>query len=256
MKFYHLLFLAVLFCSSCKVPDLPPPTPSSNLAEYLQEQSERRLVRDSLIACAASMADTNVEFPISIFFLPEGGASNFRYFETVNIEADNSDLGNYEEMKLGTEPVFNGYLRRFPRAATTENTWGIVTYIRETDGNIYISNPIRLKYNDLPTEHNADLLTIDQTESLSPLFTWEDGSIDENEIYFQVISESNGDLLSGTYTYDKSFRFYDVSNVVLNIRDVTPAPMLESGQEYGFLLMAVSIDNWVNLVIEKGFVIE
>ena len=255
MKFYHLLFLAILFLSSCEDEAVVPPIPSSNLAEYIQENPDSRLVRDSLIACAASMADTNVEFPISIFFLPEGEASNFRYFETESIEEDNSDLGNYEEMKLGTEPVFNGYLRRFPRTAISENTWGIVTYKRE-DGNIYISNPIRLKYNNLPTEHNADLVSIDQTQPLSPLFTWEDGSIDENEIYFQVISESNGDLLSGTYTYDKSFRFYDVSNVVLNIRDVTPVPMLESGQDYGFLLMAVSIDNWVNLVIEKGFVTE
>jgi len=42
----------------------------------------------------------------------------------------------------------------------------------------------------------------------------------------------------------------------LNIRDVSPVPMLESGQDYGFLLMAVSIDNWVNLVIEKEFVVE
>ena len=255
MKYFNILFLAVLFFSACKEIAEPPPIPSSNLAEYIAENPDSRLVRDSLIACAASMADVMVEFPIAIFFLPEGGASNFRYFETENIEADNSDLGNYEEMELGTEPVFNGYLRRFPRPAISANTWGIVSYKRE-DGNIYISNPIRLKYNDLPTEHNSDLVTIDQTESLSPFFTWEDGSIDENEIYFQVISEDNGDLLSGTYTYDKSFRFYDVSNVVLNIRDVTPAPMLENGKEYGFLLMAVSVDNWVNLVIEKGFTVE
>ncbi|MGK0365983.1 MAG: hypothetical protein ACI85O_003053 [Saprospiraceae bacterium] len=226
--------------------------PSSNLAKYIQENPGSRLVRDSLIACAASMADTNVEFPISIFFLPVNGASNFRYFETENIDVDNSDLANYEEMKLGTEPVFNGYLQRFPRSVISANTWGIVTNKRE-DGNIYISNPIRLKYNDLPTEHNSDLVTIHQSQPLSPLFTWEDGSIDENEIYFQVISQESGDLLSGTYTYERSFRFYDVSNVVLNIRDIEPIPMLETGKNYGFLLMAVSVDNWVNLVITKEF---
>ena len=251
MKYFNILFLAILLFSSCDDEVVLTPLPSSNLAEYLEENPDMRLVRDSLIACAASMQDVNAEFPISIFFLPEGNASNFRYFETENIEDDNSDFGKYEEMVLGTEPVFNGYLRSFPRAAITENTWGLVTF--ERDGNIHASNPIRLKYNNLPTEYSSDLVTIDQSQPLSPLFTWEDGSIDENEIYFQVISESNGDLLSGTYTYEKSFRFYDLSNVILNIRDVEPVPILESGENYGFLLMAVSIDNWVNLIVEKGF---
>ena len=251
MKYFTILLLTILLFYSCEDEVLVIPVPSSNLAEYLEENPDMRLVRDSLIACAASMADTNVAFPISIFFLPEGNASNFRYFETESLLPENGIAGDYEEVVLDIEPVFNGYLRHFRRPALTENTWGVVTF--ERDDNIHISNPIRLKYNDLPTEHNSTLLTIDQTNSLSPLFTWEDGSIDENEIYFQVISEENGDLLSGTYTYERNFRFYDLSNVVLNIRDISPIPMLETGKNYGFLLMAVSLDNWVNLVIEKEF---
>ena len=86
-----------------------------------------------------------------------------------------------------------------------------------------------------------------------PEFTWQDGAIVENVIYFQVIQDDRGDLLSGTYTFDKHFKFYDLSNVVLNIRDLQPAPVLEEGRSYKFIMMGVSEDNWVNLVMEKDF---
>ena len=74
-----------------------------------------------------------------------------------------------------------------------------------------------------------------------------------NVIYFQVISDANNTLISGTYTIDKWFQYYNLANIVLNITIGTP-PNLIPSDEYNFTLMGVSEDNWVNLVVEKSFI--
>lgn len=118
---------------------------------------------------------------------------------------------------------------------------------------IHISRAIRIKHYTKPTQFAPELITI--TNDLTfPRFDWIDGTIAENEIYFQVVSDASNNLLSGTYTYDKYFKFYDLSNVVLNIREVTPYPTLLPLTKYNFTLMSVSIDNWVNLIGEKTFI--
>jgi len=60
-------------------------------------------------------------------------------------------------------------------------------------------------------------------------------------------------LLSGTYTADTNWNFYDLSNVTLNIRDVNPVPSLDSNSTYTFTLMSVSDDNWVTTFGQKEF---
>ena len=115
-----------------------------------------------------------------------------------------------------------------------------------------MSNPIKLKINTKPTEVNADLLTIID-DGVTPTFRWDDGLIPENAIYFHVVSDLDDNLISGTYTFDREFTFYDLDNVVLNITDPSTTPLLEPNQEYKFTMMGVSLDNWVNLLIETRF---
>tara|TARA_B110000037_G_scaffold188288_1_gene219533 strand:- start:56975 stop:57187 length:213 start_codon:yes stop_codon:yes gene_type:complete len=67
------------------------------------------------------------------------------------------------------------------------------------------------------------------------------------------VSDLEGNLISGTYTYEKNFTFYDLTNVVLNIKDVDPALALQPNRTYRITMMAVSQDNWVNLLCEKKF---
>ncbi|MFT4602312.1 MAG: hypothetical protein ACI857_002498, partial [Arenicella sp.] len=73
-----------------------------------------------------------------------------------------------------------------------------------------------------------------------------------NVIYFQVIADKHGNLVSGTYTINKFFNFYDLTNVVINIKEF-PIPFLDNGEHYTFTLMAVSDDNWVNVAATKEF---
>ncbi len=257
MKFFHAVFAISIFLllTSCE----------KNITPFVSEQAEASLsnfilknahleLSDELIACAAGGQRVLWEdpvFPISVIFYPVDGATNFRYFETASVGVDPDDFSRYSEKKFADVGIFNGYLRRFLRNPVDRDVWGRVVY--ETPGKLHISNAIRIKLVDKPSQFAPELCQIDLTTATEPRFQWQDGIIPENAIYFHVVSDEFGNLISGTYTYDKHFRFYDLSNVVLNIRDVNPPPTLEPNKKYIFTMLGVSLDNWVNLAMEKEF---
>ena len=214
----------------------------SNLQELIDIKSY--LKQDEVIACAASKKDE--EKTSFIFYYPIPSATNIQYFESESVNIDKDDYSLYKPVELKKEAVFNGYLERFVREGT-EEVWCIVTY--QSNGKFHKSNPIRLKHQTKPTEW-SDNVTIDNSDSLQPKFIWNDGNVKENAIYFQVISDVENDFISGTYTYDKWFQYYNLSNVVLNITR-KPPPSLTKGNNYNFTMMGVSEDNWVNLVLQK-----
>lgn len=220
------------------------------LADYIRLNSSLALA--DLVACAGGQADGLLESaaePTDVFFYPITGATDFRYFEAENV-ADSSDFTKYVAKELKSEPIFNGYLWKFNNTPFTGERMGVVTY--KTAGKLHVCTPIRQKTNSKPTEVNPDLVEINENGTM-PSFTWADGLIDENVIYFQVISDAENNLISGTYTIEKDFTFYDLSNVVFNITDSTFTPTLEPNKAYRFTMMGVSEDNWVNLLIEKDF---
>lgn len=231
-----LLTLALLL--SCSSDDDNEQT----LASYVRNKT---IEQGGVIACAASDKDTGA---ILTFYYPEEGASNIRYYQTLNLEVDSNNYSNYTQEIYPISPVFNGYLGKFTHSATHEK-WMIVTF--ELNGEIKISNPIRSKHISKPTVWN-DQVAINQSQSIMPVFNWEDNPEGDNAIYFQVITDDSNNLLSGTYTYENNFQFYNTSNVVLNVTRNNP-PNLEVGNSYNFTLMDVSEDNWVNWVVEKTF---
>lgn len=247
-----LIFLVVLSLSILACDNETPELPANSLTAYLVEKSSFAQ-SNRLIACAAGGQQGFLEdqdFPVSVFFLPIENANNFKYFEA-SIDQDPADFSQYQSVDLELVPVFNGYLQRFLHPGGETERWGRVVY--ESADSIHICNAIRIKLTQKPSEFAPELVSINQSDPTSPIFSWQDGQIVENEIYFQVVSDSNGNLISGTYTYEKQFQFYDLSNVVLNIRDVNPSPVLAPNEVYKFTLMGVSIDNWVNLIAEKEF---
>lgn len=199
----------------------------------------------AVIACAASDENTN---DILTFFYPEEGATNIRFFETSNTATDKLNFSEYEQRFITSEPFFNGHLGKFTQNSSIEK-WTIITF--ELNGEIKISNPIRTKQITKPTVWNNDV-TIDQSVTGMPNFIWEDNPVGDNAIYFQVVSDELDNLLSGTYTYDNQFQYYNTSNVVLNVTTQEP-PDLINENVYNFTLMDVSLDNWVNWVVLKTF---
>lgn len=215
------------------------------LSDYV---NGRIIETGAVIACAASEENTNV---VLTFFYPEEGATNIQYFETEDETAVNSNFENYKRVRLESSPFFNGYLQFFKTTPSVEK-WIVITY--ELDGEVKLSNPIRTKQLVKPTVWN-DEVVINQNEVLMPQFSWEANAFGDNAIYFQVVSDAENNLISGTYTYENQFQYYDLSNVVLNITEGTP-PTLINNTNYNFTLMDVSLDNWVNLVVQKPFITE
>lgn len=207
--------------------------------------ASKQVVLDNVIACAATSQGND---KINVFFYPRTGATNFQYFETESSDDDKNDFSNYVPVLHPIEDVFNGFLKKFEITAEEEK-WVIVAFDQE--GKTHLSNPIRLKQNTKPTEYLPQNITFDLAANM-PSFSWADGRYDDSVIYFQVISDAQNNLISGTYTFDKMFRFYNLDNVVLNITKGTP-DALTSGVMYNFSLMAVSEDNWVNMFAERSF---
>lgn len=247
----YLSFVLCVFIFSCQN-DQEKPLDQNILSDYIELNSD--LESDFLIACAAGKEGGMhgvMSEPTAIYFYPVAGATDYRYYETENV-IDSIDFSQYKRVDLTLDPLFNGYLQRWNQESFEGERMSIVTYL--TDGKLHISDPIRMKTNPKPTEVNPALVNIEVEDSTAH-FEWQDGVIDENVIYFQVISDDQGNLVSGTYTYDRSWTFYDTSNVVLNIT-TDPNPTLEAGKEYNFTMMAVSEDNWVNLLIQQSFLAE
>lgn len=216
---------------------------TTNLADLVAQND---IEIDNVIACASGSKIN--ENDVIAYVYPRPGVTDIRYYETSEVDVDKNEYQNYTRVDIASTDFFNGYLQQFTRTTTVEN-WVIITFFE--DGKLQLSNPIRLKHKTRPTEF-TDEVTVNNDVEVMPLFSWDDGVFDDNAIYFQVISDTNNDFLSGTYTFEKSFQYYILDNVVLNITREIP-PQLDVTQPYNFTLMGVSEDNWVNLFIESDF---
>ena len=218
-----------------------------NLEEYLEINNTKTI--EVPIAFAASTS-ASLSY---IYYYPLIGASDMRYYETESASVDENDFSKYRRKNLSDEPVFGGKLRRYSRT-NSEGSWSIVTFV--IGDILYKSNPIKIKIDEKPTEWFTDEnVTIGTAERLKPTFTWIDGAYNENVSYFQVFTDNNSDFLSGTFTVDKTFQYYNVSNTTSNINTETP-PELIFDAEYKLTVMGLSADNWVNLMIQQSFIAE
>ncbi|MBX2827651.1 MAG: hypothetical protein KTR22_05785 [Flavobacteriaceae bacterium] len=199
-----------------------------------------------VIACASGTENEN---EVIVYLYPRPGVTNIRYFETVSADVDPADYENYTELEITTNDYFNGYLMQIQRQATSEK-WVIVTF--EEAGVLQVSNPIRLKHQTQNTQFRNNFHIGGGTMPEMPIFSWGNIATPNDAIYFQVVSDADDNLLSGTYTLEPLFQYYKTDNVVLDITRETP-PALEAGLDYHFTVLSVSEDNWVNLIGLKRF---
>lgn len=235
-----IIALLILSCS----------TDAENILESTLDSSltSKEVVLDNVIACAASNADDGF---ISVFFYPRSGTTNFKYFETEDATFDKNDFENYVPVEFPIRDVFNGFLKKFEVSAMNEK-WVIVAF--DEAGKTHLSNPIRLKQNAKPTEYISQNVAVEATTNM-PRFTWQGGRYTDTKIYFHVVSDAANNLLSGTYSFERNFQYYNLENVVLNVTQGTPST-LKSESTYNFTLMGISEDNWVNLFSEITFQVE
>jgi hypothetical protein len=242
--FLQVICISIFFFSCSEDNDITVPR---NLQEYIAANASREL--DTVLAFGAN-ADANLGLSY-IFYYPTEGATEIKYFETDSTSVNETDFSNYKREILSETDVFGGKLKRFSRSSS-EEAWCVVTYF--TAGKLHTSQPIRLKNATNPTTWEEEV-TIEYPTTLEPKFTWSDFGIIDNDIYFQVLTDEEDAFISGIYTRDNFFQYYDTSNTDQNlVINTTPPPALVVGNTYNFTLMAISKDNWVNLVIQNSFV--
>lgn len=252
--FISFIFIVPCIFFSCKGDDQE--MSAATLQSIINENANLTPFNE-LVACAAGGQEGFLEddnFPLSMFFYPELNASSFKYYETESSSANPNDLSLFVEKERAHEPLFNGFLRRFYLPEPEKDTWARVSFI--ANDTLWYCKPVRIKYFEKPTQYAPELCQIDLNNAVEPIFTWQDGIADDNFIYFQVISDDNNNALSGTYTNDLSFQYYYLDNVVFNVTRPGQVQPLQVDSTYNFTLMGVSNDNWVNLIMDKNFVVE
>ncbi len=227
-------------------------TPVGTLQAYIDDHPEWQS-HNELVACAAGgqqgfLDDANA--PLSMFFYPKLYSTNFKYYETLRADINQDDLSLYVEKEAAFEPLFNGFMARFPLSEPSSDRWARVSFV--SNDTLWYCKPVRFKMQSKPTLFAPDQLEINIEGGITPIITWQDQD-DANIIYFQILVDERGDAISATYTEDKIFKYYDTSNVVFNVTRPGPVLPLQADKNYSVVLMGISSDNWVNLIMQKTF---
>ncbi|NQY05561.1 MAG: hypothetical protein HRT68_04980 [Flavobacteriaceae bacterium] len=245
MKVFRIILIVVSlsFMNCTDNNDLGPQVVFLNTLDvYLEDAT---FETGAVIACAGNTGGGN---SVRTIFYPAPGMTNFRLFAS-DASNDPNDHSEYEITEAINFGLFNGALNAFDNILSSEK-WFIVT--AELNDEIKLSDPIRVKHITKPTTLIQDL-NINFFDSLTPTFQWSDSADTEDVIYFEVVSDIDDNMLSGTYTQDPTFVYYDTSNVVLNITQGTPT-QLTAGNQYIVSVMGISADNWINVFITESFI--
>jgi hypothetical protein len=237
---FFLICISIFSCSEDTDSTVP-----RNLQEYMNVNLN---VQENAVFAFAANAASNTSLTY-IFYYPETGASDIRYYELTVASLDKDNFINYRRESLGSEMIFGDKLGRFSRSGSSEN-WCLVTY--KINGALRISAPIKLNNTSKSTVYSNDVL-INYKTTLEPNFTWEDSTTNESVNYFQILTDEAEDFISGTSTEDTFFQYYDETNVTLNINDTTPSELV-ADEIYNFTTFGIGADNWVNMMIEEQFI--
>jgi len=168
-------------------------TTPRNLQEYLDTNNS--LSSENVIAFAAN--DKTNRKTLYIYYYPKDNPQDIRYYETENTNVDPNIYTNYTRKILVKQDVFGGHLQKFMSPNTLNEKWCLITF--KAKGELHKSKPIRIKNLSKPTEWK-DTVRIHYPQTLEPKFSWDDGNITENSMYFEALTDNENTLLSGTFT--------------------------------------------------------
>lgn len=246
------VLLAITFMGVTACEKDPAPSPDS-LASYVNANPDW-VPYNQLVACAAGGQEGFLDdpsAPVSMFFYPKLFSTNFKYYETEGETVDTGNLSLYIEKEVSLEPLFNGFMARFPLARPDSDRWARVSFV--SNDTLWYCKPVRLKINEDPTVFAPNLVDVSIRDDFQPDFTWQRADDPNTIIYFQIVVDERGDAVSATYTEDKMFSFYELDNVVFNVTRPGPVLPLQRDQQYSFILMGISDINWVETISQQVF---
>ncbi len=242
------LILTALVVFSC-VKDESVPIIFDNTTRLSDDIQNHLYQTDAIFAFAASCElDSNV---IDIFVVVEENAEDIKFYETNSANVNPGFLSNYTLLEIQPTLSSSDILWKFRHNFLREE-WVIMTY--RVENKIKLSSPIRIKNIIQQTQYLEDI-TINQEESTKPLFNWNVESYENNAFFFELMNNTEQEVLSLTLTNENRFRYFDLENVTLNLSNHIP-PNLVLGDSYEFIVLDISIDNWINTVYSNNFIVE
>lgn len=221
--------------------------------DQLSEVAEESLVSQRAMTVMAGGGEYKFEddlkYPVYIHFLHEGGASNYRFFETEDIDVDPMDYSAYKEVKgAPTEGIFNGFMQVL-KLKESHDRWGILTY--SLGDSLRLSSPVEIKAIDRETQTLGNFLEIDE-DGDTPTFSWSDGSFQESDYFVFVLTNEAGEAISSGRLNEKAWTFYNASALAENLL-ASPEPLLELEKAYSFTVFGVTASGWMNIMVTKSF---
>ena len=254
--YFICLFLTVLIISACSDSTGNGDSTDKHSLQYFVS-SLKELKQDTAFAWAIGGQKNYLEdstYPYSVIFHQILGSWNFQYFETKSTNDNPEDLKLYFKKEYDVWIMFDGNLRRFRHPGVQNDVWGRVAF--RTNSSIYLSKAIRIKGKDKPTLFMDSVVQIDMNNPMEPYFSWLDDRGTPNSIYFEALATDLNYLVSATITRERYFKFYDLANVIYNLRDVLPPPTLSYGFVHNFILIGIDKDNWGYFISERTFLVE
>lgn len=253
--FHYLVFfsiaLALLF-AACKEEDTDEA--GYSLRSYIKDNGDPVIQMDSILAYATESIPSfmeNTGDPISVFYLPPENSTEYIMFESDKYSINVNDLTTFYEIALESRTEYDGAFVRFLHPALEFPRWARISC--KKNGQILISNAFLINTMSDSTKYCPGLVEIDFDQLTQPLFSWYNDSIPGTSMYLQIVATADQEMLSGTFTTDQYFQFYVLDNVIRNIHDVSPSPVLTKGQTYSFTVLGMGADYWVEMVSDSTF---
>jgi len=266
MKAITLLLTALVFisCDNFQIQPLEPNAPRQFTPPQVGQSLQNFIAinaltvqPDSLIACAFSgdfaFLPTGLPDRARVLAYAYHPEADFLYFRSTDVLSAATDLSRYDfTAGNGTRSVANGFFEVLPveQPEAGEEELFIVGFVKGSK--LYVSNPISLKGADLPTAAFPGELSIDSSQPVNPAFSWSN-TPGNNVIFFHLLTDMAGNVVSGTYSTETNFSYYNLSNVVLNVSPGTPPASLFTGDSYRMTVMGVGPNNWVNFIRDVAF---
>ena len=221
--------------------------------DKLDEVMSENLVSDRAMNTMAGGGEFEFEgdlkYPVYVHFVHEGGANDYRFFETKNKDSDPLDYSAYKEVKnVPTQGLYNGFMLAL-KLEESHDRWGILTY--QLGDSLRVSDPIEIKAIDRKTQTLGNFLEVDE-DGLTPTFSWSDGSFQESDSFLFVIADENDDAICAGELNGNAWTFYDELSLTTDLIG-SPMPVLEEGKTYSFTIFGISENGWMNIKVTKSF---
>lgn len=236
MKTYQIVILTGTLLVLLQCTDRDDTLVPNSLAHAMEGRTTQK---DSILAFGKT-ADQNAQRS-TIYFIGKSGIKDIRLYQNQDKPEDSLAYSSYFPLKdTLVQEVFSGYFKTIT-SSIAENSWTIVTY--EYNNKLYTSNPVKIYAESQKTMY-SNKIGIQHYSNSRPKFTWDSIPANTNR-YMQIIENSNGTVINGTYTYKATYQYQETLDSIVNFGP-KPLPDLIRNNSYTITIFDLTINHWIH----------